>query len=738
MSEIPRPATLGPGTLADAVVAVRDRVGPQWETVATWETGVRELWLRLAEGTWEGLALRQRAGRLARAATRLVEGTSSALFRAARMQRLPWELGDEPLRALGREVEAFSKAAREVLELAAGQAAAAARLAALESRWAAGFPGAWRRWTGLLGLDPAEVHAGDSAEDLRSLHQRMDRLDEEMARWRGEVEAWLAAAGEADDGAALGVSEDRYLALLSIGAADRKSALGRTAELVRRGSREHLAALPAPGASPWATLVRDLAREWAQLPPGERLSAEETACYRVALAEAHARADEPALAGRPPTVAVGELPAGRPAAGGTTLYATPLDPERTGRPWIVVRPSPRTPLRVTAYGADPLRGELQVVLPDSEPALSPAELAEVLRFFEVSESRVPPYWWASPLPARFHLRPVRAGDGPAGEPPRGATFVGELVEKGRLVQLGEAAGARPRVHGDPPLFRAWREAGAEADAIYLERDPRVQPAVAVFQSPDTEGWVAEVPEHGPGRLWLRTAAAGARAPLPAGAFDAETELLHHFARVVPGAAVRVAHRGTVGLAEHGGRAAYLATTTPLGFGLDRCFRAAGPGRAADWGVDLAAGLLQTLAAAHAAELCVGVLSPPLVRARPAFHALPPVLRATIAAAPLAGRAGEPVGDELRRAPSWSGSPAAGSERSPRNDLVSLGRLLGESVSLFLAGDDPLRKVARELAKGAHGTADEALARLETAAPERMAYLHGVLHGRERPRAAVPA
>lgn len=735
MSEIPRPLSSGPDTLEAAAVAVLERVGPAWGPTAAWETGARDLWRRLTDLPWKGVALRQRAERLARAAPRLVEGTSSGLFRAARAQRLPWELDEDPLRAAGRDVAAFCAAARDVLELAEAQERAAERLAALETRWAADFPAAWQRWTGVLELDRGEVYAGDTAEELRAVNERMERLEEELARWRDEVEAWLAENGGADDDPSLGVSEERYLALLSIGAADRKSALARTAELVRRGSRAHLDALPPPGASAWDGLVRDLARAWAELAPGRPLSAEEAACYRLALAEAHARADLPRSGDAART---GKAPwAAEAAPDGRTLYATPLDAGRTDREMIVVRRSPRTPLRVKTFGADPVRGEMEVVLADSEPALSPEEVGDARRFFDTSASPVPPYWWATRSPAQFRLRQVRGGTEADGGPGRDAVLVGVLEAKGRLVQLAEPPGARPRPAGDPPLFRAWRQADPADPTLYLDRDPRVRPLAAAFRALDLDCWVAEVPEYGPGRVWLRTAAEKAAAPLPASAFDGEAELLGRLAAVLPESAVRVAHRGTVDLARRGGRTAYLATTAPLGNEAERWLRA-GPERAAAWGVDLAADLLRTLGAAHAGELCLGVVAPALLRVRPAFHRSPPVLRATLAAAPLAGRAGTRIRSELRRVPRCSGSPAAGSERSPRNDLVSLGRFLADALDPWLSPDAPLRALAGELAAGALHSTDDALARLEAAAPVRMEHFRSVLRHPARTHHAAPA
>ena len=721
MSErIPRPASLDPDTLAGATVAVRERVGSAWDTVAAWETGVRDLWARLGAFSWKGVGLRRRAVRLACSAPRMVEGPSSALFRAARAQKLRWDLSADPLCAVGRELVAFSAAARALLELAEEQERAVRRLTELKQRWA-GFPRGWRRWTVLLELDPSEVYAGESSADLREVHARIGRLEEELARWRAEIEAWLAENGDTS----FGVTEERYLAFRSIGAADRESALNRSAELVRRATRAQLDALPDTGAPPRSALVRELAHQWSDLTPAEPLSAEEAACYRVALGNAYVRAVQ--SGSEHPRRMEPAAPLSRSApVRERTLYATPLDRRRVGREMIVVRRSPQTPLRVTAGGVGPAEVALEVALPDSEPALSPAELEDVRAFFDVSESPLPPYWWATQSPARFRLQQVRGGVDEYGQPSADAVFVGTLEAKGRLVQLTEPADTRPRPAGNPPLFRAYAPPGRGDMAQHLDRDPRIRPLAAVFQASDVDCWVAEVPEYGPGRLWLRTAAEKATSPIAAADFDAEAELLVRLDDVLPGSAVRVAHRGTVDLARRGAQTPYLATTVPVGHAVELWLRAAGAESVEVWGIDLAADQLRTLAAAHAEDLCVGIIGPPLVRVRPAFHVGPPVLRSILVAAPLSGRAGAPItAASLRRVPSWGKRVPVPRERTPRNDLVSLGHFLAHTVVPLLSKDNQLRRLAAQLASGAYRSADDALARLDAAAPARMGQLRSV-------------
>jgi hypothetical protein len=721
VSAFPRPASLGPDTLSAAAAAVRPYAGDTWDTVAAWETEARAAWARLAEHPWKSVALGERAARLARSAPRLLEGTASALFRTGRA-RLPWDLDADPFRATGRELAAFCAAARALLEVAAEQERAAERLVEMEARWA-GFPRAWSRWTRLLGLDAAEPYAGDTLADLQGVHARMDQLEGELVKWRDEVDAWLVENGGPGDDASLGVSESRYLALRSIGAADRKAALQRAAALTRRATRAQLDALPDNAAPPRSVLVRELAHHWSDLPPETPLTAEEVACYRAALGNAYARSERPGVPGDADRDAGAEDRAPRP---GGILYATPLDRARVGQDMIVVRRSPETPLQVELDGADRTSAFMKVVLADSAPALGPGELADVRRFFKVSDAPVHPYWWATASSARVRLQQVRGGTEPGGAPSPDAVFVGVLEAPGRLRPLAAPPDPRPRIEGNPPLFRAYTPPTEQDMGQHLDRDPRARPLDSVFQSPDVECWVAEVPEYGPGRVWLRTSSEAPTAAVDASTFDAEAGFLRHLANVLPGSAVRVAHRGTVDLRRRGRPTPYLATMAPVGHPAEKWFSAAGAERASPWGVDVALDLLRTLGAAHAGEFCVGDLAPSLVRVRPAFHAAPMVLRATLAAAPLAGQVDKPFQGAVRRAPAWAGAPSPRAHRSPRGDLVALGHFLSVAVVPALAPADPLRGLAAELRAGGLPSAGEALAWLEREVPVQVAHFRTVL------------
>lgn len=735
VSGIAPPTSRGPDTLEAAAVGVRERVGRAWGTAAAWETEVRTLWARLAGAEWKGPALRRRAERLARKAPPLVEGSSSALFRAAREQRQPWNPDEDPLRTVARELASFCDAARELLQLADEQELTARNFAEMETRWA-GFPRAWRRWTRVLELDRGEVYAGGTVRDLGQVRERLTRLEQELQRWHQELEGWLRRHDGADADPSLGISEERYLALLSIGAADRRSMLGRAAALLRAGIRAQLDALGAPRTAELPALVPELARGWAGLPPSEPLSAEEVACYREVLGGAYAAGVE-----RRPATSYSEPVDRAPLA--DVWYATPLDGTRLGGDMVVVRASPPTPLRVTPGGADLTRMCMEVVLPDSAHPLSPAEVKGFRPFFDEVESHVPPYWWATRVPAWLRLRQVGGGRDADGRPAPNAIFVGVLEERGRIVQLPDPPKPRPRPDGDPPLFRAYQRPEG-CDALHVHRDPRIRDDQGkllppVFQSPQIDCWMAEIPEYGPMRVWLRTRSEKLRPPHAPSVFDAEAEFFGRLAVALPGSVVRVAVRGTVDLGGRGDRAPCLATTAPLGNTVDRWLRAADPQRAAEWGVDLTADLLWILEAVHAQGLCVGVLSPPFLRARVACQVCPPVLRATLAAAPLAGSAGEPVRKPNRnRVPRWATRAFVPPVRTPRADLVSLGRLLADVVAPRLRGDHALRRVIAELSGQGLPSAREALARLEAACPERVEHARSaIVRAARTPAAAQP-
>jgi hypothetical protein len=400
------------------------------------------------------------------------------------------------------------------------------------------------------------------------------------------------------------------------------------------------------------------------------------------------------------------------------LFATPLDAER-----VMVRRAPETYLWVRAADAVG-RVAVSVDLRASQPPLRPAEVDALHPYFEWPRGRHAFDWFTTARPAYFRLLRVRED-----------VYVGHLVERGKVQGVpGSAAAPAPRGE-ELRRFRAYRPAQAKAESAVVE-DPRVRDAGKrlrqVYRSPLVEGWVARFPHLGMDPVWLRAYAEGAFEHFDPRLFQAEERLLRLLDEDRPGAAVRVAHLGTL---EAGTlRGPYLATTVPLGVEPGALFRSAREfAPEAAW--QLAADLLLTLEAAHRRDMCLGALSPPLLRARPSYVAHRAVVRVQLAAAPLAGAAGQPVRlEDHRRLPAealpphW---PAPAGVRSPAADVADAGRLLARMLDEAGVEAPALRAEAAVLAEGRVPSADEALARLAAAFPDVRDRFLAVLRPRAR-------
>jgi hypothetical protein len=385
------------------------------------------------------------------------------------------------------------------------------------------------------------------------------------------------------------------------------------------------------------------------------------------------------------------------------LFATPLDGAT-----IAVRRAPATPLHVIPAGTN--GAWVQVALAESEQPLDVAEFRAMTRYFDGAGGSVLPYWWSTQVPARFRLEQLRGRTDAAGRPSGDALFRGVLEARGRVAHHLEPPDARPGVRPEARLFRVHVPPGPDRQLV--ERDPRVRPLRQVYRSEAVVGWLAEVPEHGPGHLWLRVPAFDGAAC--EAAFASEASVLRHLAVVRPENAVGGVHTGFVQV--EGGRQPYIATAAPLGAELTRWLRAAPAGEATGWCRDAAGDLLHALAAAHEGGWCIGPFGPPLLWARPGLHHTPSVLRTVFAAAPMSGREGEAVREADRaRAPRWESTVTYG-RRSPLNDLRSLGELLSHHLRPWIPADDPLAGLARELSAGRLPSANEALAHLNDSAP----------------------
>lgn len=290
MSALPRPSASGAFALERLTTATRFRAGGAWGQVARWEADVRQAWLELvsAEPT-PGTA--RALGRLADEARRLVEAPGSVLAHAVRTAPTPWRLDAEPFRGLGERIEQFLAGTLSVRELLARQREAVERLRALEGEWRPRFPRGWTRETQRHGVSAESILRSPGMDALRAVEERMKRVRSALEGWNREVDAWLLRMGAAavDAGGDAASPEERYEALLSIGAVDRHALQLRTAALLRAGVKAQLQGVrPREEGDRGGWPVR-MAEAWLAHAPEGPLAAEEAAAYREALRELHLR-----------------------------------------------------------------------------------------------------------------------------------------------------------------------------------------------------------------------------------------------------------------------------------------------------------------------------------------------------------------------------------------------------------------------------------------------------------------
>lgn len=319
------------------------------------------------------------------------------------------------------------------------------------------------------------------------------------------------------------------------------------------------------------------------------------------------------------------------------LYATPVD-ERT----VLVRPEPRTGLRVRRTAGESGIFNVHLSLPLSEEPFHPAELAVSRQYFRWAPGRY--YWWETTAPARFRVHDLG-----------NSAYIGSLEAEGRVEGLGTDPHVLPRFGSDGHFFAAFLPGTERADIATVradprERDARGEPRV-IFSARAITGWRCRFREFGPELLWLRAFSPSYSGRMPADTFTAEAALLRRLAAERPGSAVKVAHEGMLDAGQLQGP--FLATRPPVGLDLASFFSRirvrAGDSAAA--AMELLADLAATLVDTHRAGFCLGACSPELLRVRLDFRSNPAVARAMITAAPLARECGASVIDDtLHRIP----------------------------------------------------------------------------------------
>jgi hypothetical protein len=385
-----------------------------------------------------------------------------------------------------------------------------------------------------------------------------------------------------------------------------------------------------------------------------------------------------------------------------SLFATPVSGEL-----VAVRESPPTPLVVLPFD-DPARAQVVVAPPASWPALRPPEVDALRPYFvwDAGES----FWWRTQYPAVFSLERL-ASD----------LWAGRLQSVGRVVPAGDDAKRRPP--GADYLFGTYREPsratvrepwgpGTVRDAENRAIEPHRARAARIV--------IARFPSFGPEAVWLRLCTpAGQRDPYLQ-ALDDELHALRTLGARDHSCVVEVLHAGTLDVTNYAGR--YAALRPPVGVALSALFDAAGTSHLPDRAAlvrEVALSVARTVSLAHDGEpsLCLGPISPALLRVRPALVEGRPGVRTTFVSLPAAGAPGGkvpagvldlfPEGDaeflvqQLR--PHHVRSVAA--------DLRSLGYLVHQLIALSQVRADDTERVAQRLIAGEIGSASAALTEL---------------------------
>ena len=385
-----------------------------------------------------------------------------------------------------------------------------------------------------------------------------------------------------------------------------------------------------------------------------------------------------------------------------TFFATPVNDRL-----VAVREWPPTPMVVLPFD-DPARAQVVVAPPASWPALPPAEAAALRAYFrwDAAES----FWWRTQYPAVFSLERL-ASD----------LWGGRLQSEGQIVPAGDDPRHRPA--GTDYLFGVFREpSGATVrepwgPGTVRDADNR---AIETFRAKAVRMVRARFLAFGPEEVWLRLfTPVGLRAP-HAQALDDEVQALRALGARDPGCAIEVLHHGTLDVTNYAGR--YVALRPPVGIPLRDFFDAAGtshlPGRAAIVReVALSAARAAALAHESGPPLCLGPLSPALLRARPALVDGRPGVRVTFVSLPAAGPPGQRVPPGVTDL-FPEGEPAFLTEqlqphhvRSVAADLRSLGHLLRELIALAGVRSDAIERLAQRLVAGEVRSAREALMEL---------------------------
>jgi hypothetical protein len=330
--------------------------------------------------------------------------------------------------------------------------------------------------------------------------------------------------------------------------------------------------------------------------------------------------------------------------------------------------------------------QLAAALPSTWDPLDQDETAAIRPYFRWEQRD--DFWWETLRPARFRVQRLT-----------NAVEIGRLVEQGEIVALAQSPSHRPTDRGH--VFGVFRERSAGEVIIGDPWGPEPVRSALLYESPGLRAIPARFPAEGREIVWLWSLTSVGSSGQQADALRRNIDLLRFLNDTVPGSAVTVLHYGRLDAEEF--RGLYVATTWPRGFevreGLslverdpadrDRAVRAIG------------ADLALSLSAIHGAGLCAGVLTPGLLRIRPAPDVSGRMTyRAMLVALPAGGPEGDRVAASVQRQLTKADAEVLGPATRPpfRRTVLTDLMTLGECLIQILGPAEPATAAVRPLLK----------------------------------------
>jgi hypothetical protein len=239
--EVLRPS--GPRQLKAVTIATATEYGENIDDavlgpVVTAEIAARRSWADLV-AAWPGTeGTRSRIELVSQRFERSIEGPTCRLARAARHQRKPWYLDEDPLRSALLECERHISLSEQLCATIERSRELRERLAMLRGRYADQLPTAWRNMFTSRGVSDSAIDDSGSDEELEAIAYWLTQGEQSMRTWEADVQAWieqnaLSESIERVPSLPTAGLERRYDLLLRLGAIDREPVQRQTAAALR-------------------------------------------------------------------------------------------------------------------------------------------------------------------------------------------------------------------------------------------------------------------------------------------------------------------------------------------------------------------------------------------------------------------------------------------------------------------------------------------------------------------------